>query len=124
MLRSARPILFGLFAFVAWIGLTYIVTAGVLSNASNEAHENAGGVLALMLFVGSLALSGAVAAWFAPASWRQNSVILGVICTSILAWFGSFKGEIWMNSLLVLCGVGLTFAGAAAVNFLLKWLKI
>ena len=123
MNRFVRPVLFGLLAFVAWVGTTYILSAGVLSAAPRETVENAGDILGLLLFVGSLVCSGAVAAWFAPLLWRESSAIVGLICTLILAWFGWRGGEAWASALLLLIGVGLSFAGGASVSFLLRWIK-
>ena len=124
MTKFAKPIFFGVLAFIAWVGLTYIVTAGVLNGASKEAHAAAGGVLALLLFVGSLFIAGGVAAWFAPALWRESATIVGFICTTVLAWFSSFSGELFYSAIALLFGIGMTFAGAATVKCFLKWLKV
>ena len=123
MTRFAKPVFLGLLAFAAWVGLTYIITAGVLNGASNEAHENAGSMLAILLFVGSLFFAGAVAAWFAPTIWCESSAIVGFICTTVLAWFSSFSGDVWFSALALFFGVSMSFAGAATVRYFLKWLK-
>lgn len=124
MTKSAKPVFFGLLAFIAWVGLTYIITAGILNSASKEAHDAAGGVLAFFIFVGSLFFAGAVAAWFAPALWRESSAIVGFICTTVLAWFSSFNGELLYSAIALLFGVGMSFAGAATVKYFLKWLTV
>ena len=124
MPKLLRPVLFGLLAFVAWIGMTYVVMATFLANVNKESADNLGFVLWMILFVGSLLFSGAVAAWFAPSLWPRSSALVGAIGTILLSLISSVRGEIWATALIFFVGVGLSIAGGAGVSYFLKWLKV
>lgn len=89
-----RTTLFGLAAFLGWLGLSYLV---LIFSGTTQAplSENVIHWFPLFAALPALLLSGGVASYFAEERWLLSSALAGTVGVGLLWLSTSFSGVWW-----------------------------
>lgn len=110
-----RPVLLGLAAFLAWLGVSFLV---LIVAAKHLAPFSDSWVISFPVIAAlpALLLAGGVASYYAGKNWVSSSAFAGGIGVSLLLVFAAFSGEWWVVVLGALVCVALALGSGYVVQ--------